>query len=70
MARDDAPLAGPASFPAACVARLTGGYGLPDGSDSPRTIAATDGARPLAQNAYKVELAQGVVRQVLQHLRS
>jgi xanthine dehydrogenase YagS FAD-binding subunit len=31
--------------------------------------AATEGARPLAQNAYKVELAQGVVRQALQSLR-
>jgi len=46
LARDDAPLAGRASSPAACVARLPGSYGLPpDGSDSPRTIAATDGAR-------------------------
>jgi xanthine dehydrogenase YagS FAD-binding subunit len=31
--------------------------------------AATDGARPLAENAYKVELAQGVVRQALYSLR-
>jgi hypothetical protein len=46
LARDDGPLAGRASFPAACVARLPGSHGLPpDGSGSPRTIAATDGAR-------------------------
>ena len=46
LARDDAPLAGRASSPAACVARLPASYGLPpDGSDSPRTITATDGAR-------------------------
>ena len=32
--------------------------------------AATAGARPLAQNAYKVDLAQGVVRQALQQLRA
>jgi xanthine dehydrogenase YagS FAD-binding subunit len=32
-------------------------------------LAATDGARPLAQNGYKVEMAQGVVRQALQSLR-
>jgi xanthine dehydrogenase YagS FAD-binding subunit len=30
--------------------------------------AATEGARPLDQNAYKVELAQGVVREALQSL--
>ncbi|MBN1640476.1 MAG: xanthine dehydrogenase family protein subunit M [Anaerolineae bacterium] len=30
--------------------------------------AATEGARPLAQNAYKVDLAQGVVRQALQQI--
>jgi len=40
---------------------------------NPNTIdraahASTDGARPLAQNAYKVDLAQGVVRQALQGL--
>jgi hypothetical protein len=46
LARDDAPLAGRPSSPAACVARLPASYRLPpDGSDSPRTIAATDGAR-------------------------
>jgi xanthine dehydrogenase YagS FAD-binding subunit len=32
--------------------------------------AATAGARPLAQNAYKVDLAQGLVRQALQQLCS
>jgi xanthine dehydrogenase YagS FAD-binding subunit len=32
--------------------------------------AATTGARPLAQNAYKVELAQGVVRQALRQLQA
>lgn len=31
--------------------------------------AATAGARPLAQNAYKVDLAQGVVREALRRLR-
>jgi xanthine dehydrogenase YagS FAD-binding subunit len=31
--------------------------------------AATTGARPLAQNAYKIELAQGVVRQALRRLQ-
>jgi xanthine dehydrogenase YagS FAD-binding subunit len=31
-------------------------------------LASTDGARPLAQNAYKVELARGVVRQALRSL--
>jgi xanthine dehydrogenase YagS FAD-binding subunit len=30
--------------------------------------AATEGARPLAQNAYKIDLAQGLVRQALQQL--
>ena len=29
---------------------------------------ATEGARVLAQNAYKVDLAQGVVREALQRL--
>jgi xanthine dehydrogenase YagS FAD-binding subunit len=32
--------------------------------------ASTVGARPLAQNAYKVELAQGVVRQALSQLQT
>ncbi len=32
--------------------------------------ASTVGARPLAQNAYKVELAQGVVRQALRQLQA
>jgi xanthine dehydrogenase YagS FAD-binding subunit len=32
--------------------------------------AATAGARPLAQNAYKVDLAQGVVRQALRRLQT
>lgn len=46
LARDKAPLAGSAGFSAACVTRLPGSYGQPqDGCDSPRTIAATDGAR-------------------------
>jgi xanthine dehydrogenase YagS FAD-binding subunit len=31
--------------------------------------SATAGARPLAQNAYKVDLAQGVVREALRRLR-
>jgi CO/xanthine dehydrogenase FAD-binding subunit len=31
--------------------------------------AATAGARPLAQNAYKIELARGVVRQALRKRR-
>jgi xanthine dehydrogenase YagS FAD-binding subunit len=31
--------------------------------------APTTGARPLAQNGYKIELAQGLVRQALQSLR-
>jgi xanthine dehydrogenase YagS FAD-binding subunit len=32
--------------------------------------AATTGARPLTQNAFKVDMAQGLVRQALQELRS
>jgi xanthine dehydrogenase YagS FAD-binding subunit len=32
-------------------------------------LASTEGARPLARNAYKVELAQGVVREALRGLR-
>jgi xanthine dehydrogenase YagS FAD-binding subunit len=32
-------------------------------------VAATGGARALAQNAYKIDLAQGVVRQALQSLQ-
>lgn len=32
--------------------------------------AAVDGARPLEQNAYKIDLAQGLVRQALRRLRS
>jgi xanthine dehydrogenase YagS FAD-binding subunit len=46
------------------------GEALTDEAIERAALAATDGARPLAQNAYKVELAQGVVRQALQHLRS
>ena len=32
-------------------------------------LAATAGARPLADNAYKVEPAQGIVRQALSQYR-
>jgi hypothetical protein len=35
----------------------------------PPPRAPTTGARPLAQNGYKIELAQGLVRQALQSLR-
>ena len=33
------------------------------------SVLATQGARPLDQNGYKVDLAQAVVRQALQSLR-
>jgi len=32
-------------------------------------MALTLGARPLAQNGYKIDLAQGLVRQALRGLR-
>jgi xanthine dehydrogenase YagS FAD-binding subunit len=47
---------------------LVGGA-LDDASIARAAQAATEGARPLAQNAYKVDMAQGIVRQALHGLR-
>jgi xanthine dehydrogenase YagS FAD-binding subunit len=41
------------------------GQPLSDAAIDAVSVAATSGARPLEQNAYKVELAQGVVREAL-----
>jgi xanthine dehydrogenase YagS FAD-binding subunit len=46
------------------------GRALADETIERAAVAATDGVRALAQNGYKVELAQGVVRQALRSLRS
>lgn len=44
------------------------GRPLSDATIQEASLAATAGARPLAQNGYKVELAQGLVREALRAL--
>ncbi|MBN1641727.1 MAG: xanthine dehydrogenase family protein subunit M [Anaerolineae bacterium] len=46
------------------------GQALDSAAIEAAALAATSGARPLQENAYKVELAQGVVRQVLRSVQS
>jgi xanthine dehydrogenase YagS FAD-binding subunit len=41
------------------------GQSLTEAAIEQASLAATEGARPLAQNGYKVELAQGLVREAL-----
>jgi xanthine dehydrogenase YagS FAD-binding subunit len=45
------------------------GQALSDAAIEQASLAATAGARPLAQNAFKIELVQGIVRQALRALR-
>ena len=44
------------------------GKALSDEAIDQAAQAATAGARPLAQNGFKIELAQGIVRQALRRL--
>jgi xanthine dehydrogenase YagS FAD-binding subunit len=46
---------------------LTGGRVTPETVDR-AAVAAAEGARPLAQNAYKLDIVQGAVRQALRGL--
>jgi xanthine dehydrogenase YagS FAD-binding subunit len=50
--------------------RALTGKPLTDESIDRAAAAATTGARPLAQNEYKIDLVQGVVKQALQALKS
>jgi xanthine dehydrogenase YagS FAD-binding subunit len=45
------------------------GQPLGDAAIEAAALAATSGARPLQDNAYKIELAQGVVRQALRSVQ-
>jgi len=45
------------------------GQPLDDAAIEAAALAATSGARPLGENAYKIELAQGVVRQALRSVQ-
>jgi CO/xanthine dehydrogenase FAD-binding subunit len=46
------------------------GASLTDQVIEQASLAATEGARALAHNAFKIELAQGLVRQALRTLVS
>jgi xanthine dehydrogenase YagS FAD-binding subunit len=46
------------------------GQALSDAVIEQASLAATAGARPLSQNAFKIELARGTVRQALRALRA
>jgi xanthine dehydrogenase YagS FAD-binding subunit len=59
----------PAPWRAESAEEALAGAVLTDGTIDRAARAATTGARPLAQNAFKVDLAQGVLRQALQRLR-
>ena len=60
----------PIPWHATASEQVLAGKPLTDESIDQAAVAATTGARPLAQNEYKIDLVQGVVRQALQAQRS
>jgi xanthine dehydrogenase YagS FAD-binding subunit len=59
----------PVPWRATEVEQALAGQTLSDAVIEQASLAATTGARPLAQNAFKIELVQGLVRQALRGLR-